>query len=217
MAIFQRALKLCSGHFRLKILAASCFSHFFGQDNRTPGACFDWSRAAGRVLHYYRNNLVKPARSDRAYIYFARTARALTGRYIRALCLIDFEAFCPCPNFQPRARVLLVICLMLRPKYILYYAPLGRFAFGKTPRGPRCARQARQRLATCHQPWFDKQQPNFDGRRYARPCHALLEELSRCDGRLEAYKSYYEVRDFSRCSRGCFAQLVNSATLSPLV
>ena len=26
-------------------------------------------------------------------------------------------------------------------------APLGRFAFGKTPRGPRCARQARQRLA----------------------------------------------------------------------
>ena len=23
---------------------------------------------------------------------------------------------------------------------------LGRFAFGKTPRGPRCARQARQRL-----------------------------------------------------------------------
>ena len=36
-------------------------------------------------------------------------------------------------------------CLMLRPKYILY--SLGRFAFGKTPRGPRCARQARQRLA----------------------------------------------------------------------
>ena len=31
---------------------------------------------------------------------------------------------------------------MLRPKYIL-----GRFAFGKTRRGPRCARQARQRLA----------------------------------------------------------------------
>ena len=28
------------------------------------------------------------------------------------------------------------LCLMLRP--------LGRFAFGKTPRGPRCARQARQ-------------------------------------------------------------------------
>ena len=26
--------------------------------------------------------------------------------------------------------------------------PLGRFAFGKTPRGPRCARQARQRLAS---------------------------------------------------------------------
>ena len=25
-------------------------------------------------------------------------------------------------------------------------APLERFAFGKTPRGPRCARQARQRL-----------------------------------------------------------------------
>ena len=25
---------------------------------------------------------------------------------------------------------------------------LGRFAFGETPRGPRCARQARQRLAT---------------------------------------------------------------------
>ena len=29
-------------------------------------------------------------------------------------------------------------------------APLGRFAFGKTPRGPRCARQARQRLAIAH-------------------------------------------------------------------
>ena len=32
---FQRALKSCSGHLRLKILAASCFSHFFGQDKRT--------------------------------------------------------------------------------------------------------------------------------------------------------------------------------------
>ena len=81
MAIFQRALNSCSGHFivkparlhfartaraltgryiascpnfqprahagltgltrhfRLKILAASCSSHFFGQDKRTPGAC----------------------------------------------------------------------------------------------------------------------------------------------------------------------------------
>ena len=36
---FERALKSCSGHFRLKILAASCSSHFFGQDERTPGAC----------------------------------------------------------------------------------------------------------------------------------------------------------------------------------
>ena len=33
-------------------------------------------------------------------------------------------------------------CLTLRPKYVSYYA------FGKTPRGSRCARQARQRLAT---------------------------------------------------------------------
>ena len=36
-------------------------------------------------------------------------------------------------------RALVRVNLMLRP--------LGRFAFGKTPRGPRCARQARQRLA----------------------------------------------------------------------
>ena len=42
-------------------------------------------------------------------------------------------------------------CLTLRPKCFIL-APLGRFAFGKTPRGPRCARQARQRLAKfwCH-------------------------------------------------------------------
>ena len=31
-------------------------------------------------------------------------------------------------------------------KCCLTVRPLGRFAFGKTPRGPRCARQARQRL-----------------------------------------------------------------------
>ena len=30
---------------------------------------------------------------------------------------------------------------------ICFTPPLERFAFGKTPRGPRCARQARQRLA----------------------------------------------------------------------
>ena len=33
-----------------------------------------------------------------------------------------------------------------QPKYVSY-APLERFAFGKTSRGPRCPRQARQRLA----------------------------------------------------------------------
>ena len=37
-------------------------------------------------------------------------------------------------------------CVILRPKCVIL-RPLGRFAFGKTPRGPRCARQARQRLA----------------------------------------------------------------------
>ena len=41
---FQRALKSCSGHFRLKILAASCSSHFFEQDKRTPGACRSFSK-----------------------------------------------------------------------------------------------------------------------------------------------------------------------------
>ena len=39
MATFQWALPSCSGHLRIKILAASCFSHFFGQDKRTTGAC----------------------------------------------------------------------------------------------------------------------------------------------------------------------------------
>ena len=50
MAIFQRALKSCSGHFRLKTLAASCFSHFFGQDKRTPGACHSISKTGDAIL-----------------------------------------------------------------------------------------------------------------------------------------------------------------------
>ena len=42
----------------------------------------------------------------------------------------------------------ITLCLTLRPKFFISFnAPLGRFALGKTPRGPRCARQARQRLA----------------------------------------------------------------------
>ena len=39
MATFQWALHSCFGHFGLKILAASCSSHFFGQDKRITGAC----------------------------------------------------------------------------------------------------------------------------------------------------------------------------------
>ena len=44
------ALQSCSGHFRLKILAASCFSHFFGQDKRTPGACRSISKTGDAIL-----------------------------------------------------------------------------------------------------------------------------------------------------------------------
>ena len=39
MATFQWVLPSCSGHFRIKILAASCSSHFFGQDKRITGVC----------------------------------------------------------------------------------------------------------------------------------------------------------------------------------
>ena len=48
-----------------------------------------------------------------------------------------------CLNFKPRCRLNnLMHCLMLRPKN----APLGRFAEGKTPREPRCARSPNQVL-----------------------------------------------------------------------
>ena len=53
---FQRALKSCSGHFRLKILAASCSSHFFGQDKRTPGACRSISKT-GEVFKVVRRHV----------------------------------------------------------------------------------------------------------------------------------------------------------------
>ena len=41
-----------------------------------------------------------------------------------------------------------IYCLTLRPNMFHINAPLGRFAFGKTPRGPRCAQQARQHRAS---------------------------------------------------------------------
>ena len=49
-------------------------------------------------------------------------------------------------NKGPMSKMIIDLAKLIKENVVS-----GRFAFGKTPRGPRCARQARQRLArkTC--------------------------------------------------------------------